>query len=315
MSALAKQVEPEAETDVTRALRSVFRAPYRVAPPTAGLRHHLLVCEDRFVVVLCVVDDILIEDARTGTWVGPGTVLEPKNRLEELRRETCAATGIPADRVVPMLWLMSGLSDPSGRPDPAIACSPVPEQLPPFVEEVCRAVRAPSDPSVDIARYFAGAGAMRAVQAARGRGEGMAKLLKAVESSLRSESSLGRTKLQVMGLDVAIEDLVNPSFLLPVLALAACEDWALATRKKTNGTGFSIDLEFDPTAILGYRLIDVRPAVPYVVIAPMLAAAHRCRRGDAFVFDDLIRQFLRWAMKNGLDGDVLEDFKTQIGRR
>jgi hypothetical protein len=315
MSALAKQVEPEAETDVTRALRSVFRMPYRVVPPTNGLEHHLVVCEDRYVVVLAVLDGILIEDGHTGSWVGPGTMLDPAARLDAIRRETSSVTGIPSERVVPMLWLMSGLADPSAEPNPAIACSPVPEQLLPCVDELCRITVAPYGSSPDIARYFAGAGSMRASQVARAGGDSMRKLLKAVESSLRSDSSLGKTKLQVMGLEVTIDDLVNPSFLLPVLALCACEDWALATRKKTNGTGFSLDLEFDPTAILGYRLINVRPAVPYVVIAPMLAAAHRCRRGDAFVFDDLIRQFLRWAMKNGLDGDVLEDFKGQIGRR
>lgn len=275
-------------------------------PPTVRFPHPVVAHNDYGLCALYVYEPVLLFDRKTEKWFGPDQSLDAATTLSELAIDLAAAAKAPQDRVTSIAWLPNGLHNGDGPLDRIIA-SPDPEATARMVQEMMmKNLSGSNEPtSTWLGGYVASALGPRTKVA-----NDMKRLIAAIELSL--SRAMGDSPIVAFGHELSIADLVDPSFLLPALALASYEDWILASRRKDVGTGFDIHLEPDPTALLGYRLERIEPAVPFLVMAPLLATATRCKDDGEYFFDDVVNQFTRWLIKNGRDATVLDDVEVRI---
>lgn len=255
---------------------------------------------------IVVHESVVLFDRKTGKWYGPDETIDTETKLAESTMELAAVARAPMDRVTSVVWLPNGLHN-GDTPLDRIVASPDAEAMARAIEETMpRILSASGEPTSPwLGGYVAAAlGPKQKIP------ESLRRLLSAIESGLNRR--MGDSPIVAYGHEISIADLLDPSFLLPALAVASHEDWGLASSRKDVGTGFTVKLAPDPTALLGYRLVGIHPATPFTVMAPIVATATRCKEGDEYYFDDIVSQFSRWLHKNGRDAKVLDDVEVRI---
>jgi len=275
-------------------------------PPTIRFPHPVLAHSDYGLCALYIHEPVLLFDRKTGKWFGPDQSLDADTTLAEMAMELAAVAKAPMDRITSVAWLPNGLYN-GETPLERLVASPDPEAAASAIQEMMiKNLSGSNEPtSTWLGGYVASA------LGAKGKiPNDMKRLLAAINLSLTR--ALGDEQIVAFGHDISISDLVDPSFLLPALAIAAYEDWLLAARRKHIGTGFEVHLEPDPTALLGYRLSRIEPAVPFLALAPIVSTATRCKEGDEYYFDDIVYQFTRWLSKNGRDATILDEVEVRI---
>ena len=246
-------------------------------------------------------------DERTGKWFGPTETIDPLSMAAEAAIDLASAARAPADRVTAIIWLPSGMSGGLSVPDPQIVASPEPAVAAQAIQDLmARRLTASSEPTVP----WVGAYAVSALGSKEKPPSEFRRLVAAVELSLGK--AIGDDPIVCYGYELSVADLADPHFLFPALVVAAYEDWSLATRRQIHGTGFQLNMEKDPSTLLGYRVTDIRPAIPFTALAPIVATARRCQAGGEYCFDDIVRQFGRWLKKNGMDATVLDDIEVRL---
>lgn len=311
-SEISKDTRESAENDFTLSLRSVADADrHIVSAPSASVPYHLVSVEGRALAVIEVIDDLVVE-SEGGLWQGPTLQFSVAKKLAEIKDRASKTLMVDPARILPILWLYKGIAEGASPSTTAVA-SRSPSDVIAAVERMTAGISGDRDVRIDA--VSAGAATVEAIQRTEMEGgSSFEKLVRAIRYAFLHELAVGKRTMRVMGVPISIDELVDPSFMLPVLAIAAYEDWQMATRKRTHGTGFCVDICADPKAILGLRLVNIRPALPFVVIAPVLAVVLRCKADDgSFVFDDLMRQVARWAAKNDINPLVFQDIRDQVG--
>lgn len=280
---------------------------FLILPPTVRFPYPVIAHGELGMAALIVYDGVAMLDERTGKWFGPTESIEPLKVASEAAIDLAAAARAPADRVTALVWLPSGLSGGASVPDEQIVASPDPAIAAQAIQDLmARRLTGSSEPTTP----WVGAYAAAALGSKERPPNHFRRLLAAVELSLAK--AIGESAIVSYGYELSVADLADPHFLFPALAVAASEDWHLATRKKIHGTGFRISLEPDPSALLGYRVTDIQPAIPFTALAPIIATARRCRDEGEYCFDDIVRQFGRWLKKNNMDAAVLDDIEVRL---
>lgn len=289
------------------AIASFLDTSFLLLPPTVNFPYAVVAHGDLGMAALIVHDSVVLLDAATGKWLGPGETIDPETMAAEAALELAAAARAPADRVTALVWLPQGLVGPDGVTIEQIVASPDPEAAAKAIQDLMvRRLSGSNEPTAP----WAGAYAASAMGATGRPSQPLRRLLAATEFSLAK--ALADAPIVCFGHEMTIADLVDPHYLLPALAIAAAEDWRMPTRRKTNGTGFRISLEPDPATLLGYRLTDIRPAIPFTALAPIVSTAMRSKEGDEYCLDDLVGQFGRWLKKNNMDAAVLDDVEERV---
>lgn len=280
---------------------------FLVLPATVRFPHPVVAHGELGMAAIVVYDGVALLDERTGKWFGPAETVDPQSLAAEAAIDLASAAKAPADRVTALVWLPSGLSGQASVPHEQIVASPDAAIVAQAIQELMsRRLTGSSEPTTPwVGAYAAAALGPKEKPASHFR-----RLLAAVELSL--VKAIGEDPVVSYGYELTVADLVDPHFLFPALAVAASEDWGLATRKQVHGTGFKINLEADPSTLLGYRVVDIQPAIPFTALAPIVATARRCREGGEYCFDDIVRQFGRWLKKNNMDAAVLEDIEVRL---
>lgn len=137
------------------------------------------------------------------------------------------------------------------------------------------------------------------------------------------ETVSARGDLVIQGLKVTPEDVADPSFLLPALLVSSAEDWAAVVASKKGQGGFHVRLKTDKNALLGYKVVGLDPATPFLLMIPVIQKMKLARKlrtslsGDGsnqetYVFDEVAEQFRRWLAKNRFDTDAIDDITIRV---
>lgn len=287
------------------AIMNYLDPSFLVIPPTVKFPYPVVAHNDLGFAALIIRDGIFLYDGRIDRWIGNDT-LDTNFEASELAIDLAAAARAPSDRVTAVTWLPDGRVG-DYQPDDGTIASQDPEQVAQRIMEIMQrrlsGSSAPTSP-------WAGTYAASAFGPRDRMTSPFQRLIAAIEMSLKH--AVGDAPIVCYGHEMSVEDLVDPYYLLPALVIAAAEDWYLPTRRRTNGTGFSAELDEDPTSLLGYRLVNIRPAIPFTALAPIIATLRRSKEGDEYVIDDIVHQFARWLKKNGMDARVLDDVEVRV---
>lgn len=303
MNASVKEAQPSRSTALTMLIASIDPTFYPL-PPTVKFPHIAVAHGDYGLAAVVVKDGVFVYDDGSDTWFGPSDTVRAGEVAARAALDLAAVARAPADRVTGFVWFRDGVgSDRSGS---AVA-SPDPAEAARFVEAgMAMRLTGSSEPTAPwLGSYTASAICPQDATPANLR-----KLLAATEYCL-GKAVAGRS-ITLFGLEFTVADLTDGRFMLPALLVAAMEDWNLAAMHRPEASGFRVYLEEDPSALLGYKVSDVVPAIPFVVLAPVTATLLRCLYGDTFNLDDIVMQFSRWLKKNGRDHTVVENVEERL---
>lgn len=254
--------------------------------------------------------DVALHDDTSNQWFSAGSSFDPLVVAAEIALDLAMRAKAPADRVTALVWMTKGMIEVPDGLDPQIVLGDDPRAVAVAAQDLMRMrLVGSSEPTVPwLGAYAASAMAPRGRPSPEFR-----RLLRALEYSLKQAvDEVGAETIVCFGHDVNVAAVVDPRFLLPALAICAYEDWWLAASRRERGTGFKIKAVPDPSALLGYRVEEIEPAIPFTALAPITATFMRCRKGNVLVLDDLIHQFGSWLIKNKLDDSVIDDVDTRL---
>jgi len=281
---------------------------FLLLPPTVRYPYPVVAHGDYGLCAILVHPEVVMLDPRTGKWVGrPSAVVDPEEMTDEAISDLLVAARAPEGRVTAMVWLPKGLGGPDNEVIGNVVASVNPQVAAEAVQDLmARRLSGTEEPTNPWLGSF--------VSSSMGPKERlpahMRRLIAATEYTVAA--TVGDEAIVCYGHELTVADLVDPQFLFPAIVIAASEDWRLATRRKTHGTGFDVRIDQDPTSLLGYRLVDIQPAIPFTALAPIAATVRRCREGNEYNLDDVVRQFVRWLRKNDMDISVVEDIDRRM---
>ena len=289
-------------------MSSCLSPPFLVLPPTTKFPHPVVAHGDFGMIAVVLNDGLVLKDDETGRWDGTSAAYDPHTMAEDAIMALSRAAKAPPDRLGAVIWFRNGI----GAPDDFTCVSQDPADLGRAVETVMRTrLSGHHEPMAPWIGAYASA-------ASTPKQPLDAKTLRAVK--LIDKVVAAATKgdpIICYSIELTPYDLADPAYMLPALATAAFEDWALVVRGKGGGppehkAGFRISLTPDPAALLGYRVESITPATPFNMLAPLVAALRRCMVDREYIVDEIVQQFGRYLQKHGLDATVVDEVDMRL---
>jgi hypothetical protein len=166
-------------------------------------------------------------------------------------------------------------------------------------------------PSVSIAERGAVAVKATVPAAMRAMPFSTKALVKMIELCL--EQVVGPRPIFAAGVQMKPADVVKPDFLLPALLITAAEMWNPVVVRKGGTGGFHLHLARDPSALLGFKVVEVHPSAPFLFFLPI---SHLFRTSllsdDECCLDSVIQIFIRWLVKNKQEADAVDDLDVRV---
>ena len=94
--------------------------------------------------------------------------------------------------------------------------------------------------------------------------------------------------------------------------IAASEHWTPVVANKKGKGGFDIRLETDKSSLLGFKVSDVMPSAPLVLLMPISHLFKKMINKDELLVDEIVSIFARWVEKYNLDTSELEEIDLKI---
>ena len=313
--ALAKSERDARRGGAVAALTAHLPPPFLVLPETTKFRGVAVAHGDLGLCAVVTYDEVVIYDEDKGTWWGPSGGVDPETIGVQAALDLAAAARAPAERVTYLVWLANGMTH---VPAPEGVCaSPDPELAAYMVQEIMsRRLSVSNEPAAP----WLGAYANGALAPTQPMPKALKRLCALIERVLIAE--FGDRPAVIETVEIPPHDLADPRFLLPAVLAAVHEDMSLLHAMSADRKGkviakpaFKLELAVDPGAFLGYRVENVTPSHPFFVLDPVVVLARRYRFHNEYLFDDVLGQFGRYLLKNGLDATVVEDAAGQIKSR
>jgi hypothetical protein len=301
-----------AKSPTERALNESLSKSYLTLPPTTRFAHPVVAHGEYGMVAVIGKEGLYLQNDATGLWDGTADICDPEDILARANRQLAEATRGPPDRLTAVLWLPGGI----GNSNKDICASKNPADLARTIENAMKRRLAVSDESL---APWIGAYASAALSSKPNPPHSMRRIVPLIESII--SATVQESAIVCHGVTLQPRDLADPRYLLPALATAAFEDWGVVVMggdkqpghgKAKRSRGFSLKLEPDPNALLGYRVESLTPDAPYIALAPIVGALRRCRERHEFVVDDLTEQFARYLKKHDLDAIAVMDVDMRI---
>lgn len=102
---------------------------------------------------------------------------------------------------------------------------------------------------------------------------------------------VGNTKMFAGGAQIDVEELVMPQFLLPALLLSAAENWTLPVVSQKGLGGFVVQMAYDESAVLMFRVTGLEVSSPLLFYLPVLDVLRKQKRGGEFILDHCVERF------------------------
>ncbi len=134
------------------------------------------------------------------------------------------------------------------------------------------------------------------------------------------EQAAGNRPIFATGVVLKPAEVVRADFLLPAMVLAASDAWTPVVARKKGQGGFRVRFRQDPSALTGYRVVDLEPSAPFLLMVPFArivrdAVLRRPGLGletEEVNLDAIIEQFARWVSQNGFDDSRMDDIDISI---
>ena len=295
---------------VVQALAPRFMPPFMVLGPTVKFPHPVVANGHYGLVAVLHRPGLLARNPVTGLWEGVESSATIDAEVLGLRQVMALAEAAqaPLDRLTCVVWLPDG----NGPSDALVCASPDPDALAAAVERAMteRLVEAKGEMAPWIGAYAAAA-----MAAPERESPEMERMRSIVESVI--EAARDHAPILCYGQVISAYDLADTTYLLPALVAAAHEDWSLVVGQPRPGRvtkgGFSVTFQPDPTALMGYRVENIRPSAIYMFIGPLVATFKRCREPNGeYNVTDLVDQFARFLEKKGIDATVVLDIEVRL---
>ncbi len=314
-SAAAVEIPGGRRSPALAGLSAHLPPPYLVLPPTTKFPGIAVAHGDFGLCAVVTYDEMAMHDEETGAWWAASVTLDPERIAAQAALDLAAAARAPAERVTALVWLTKGLSH--APPPDGVCAGPDAEMAAYMVQKLmARRLVGSSEP----VSPWLGAYAEAALGPKDPVPRSLRRLSQLIERCLRAE--FGDRPAVIETIEIPPQDFADPRFLLPAVLAAAHEDLAILHAlpqarkgKVVTKPAFRLDLAVDPGAFLGYRVANVTPSHPFFVLDPVVALARRYRYHNEYLFDDVMAQFGRFLMKNGLDATVVDEAARQITTR
>ena len=314
-SAAAVEISGGRRSPALAALSAHLPPPFLVLPPTTKFPGIAVAHGDYGLCAVVTYDEMAMHDEETGTWWAAAVTLDPERIAAQAALDLAAAARAPIERVTALVWLRKGLSH--APPPDSVCAGPDAEMAAYMVQKLMARRLVGSDEPLS---PWLGAYAEGALGPTDPVPRSLRRLSQLIERCLRAEFE-DRPAI-VETIEVPPQDFADPRFLLPAVLAAAHEDLAILHALPQDRKGkvapkpaFRLELAVDPGAFLGYRVANVTPSHPFFVLDPVVVLARRFRYHNEYLFDDVLAQFGRFLIKNGLDATVVDDATRQFASR
>lgn len=106
------------------------------------------------------------------------------------------------------------------------------------------------------------------------------------------EQIIAGRNVKIIGMDLSIDDLINPKFVLPGLLIMASEEWALPVLKKKGIGGFEISIIENKTdALFGYEAVDIKMSSSLFLFMPLMNIISRMEVNGEIILDPVLNFF------------------------
>lgn len=113
------------------------------------------------------------------------------------------------------------------------------------------------------------------------------------------------------GIDIGAKDIVGPTYLLPAVLTVAARRWAPPVVAAGKQGGFTVSLEPNKDAVLGYAVSGVDIANPVLFFLPVVDVVRRSfKNGECWV-DGIVEEFADYMKQQGHASDI-QDLEVRV---
>mgnify|MGYP000861569748 FL=1 len=113
------------------------------------------------------------------------------------------------------------------------------------------------------------------------------------------------------GIDIGATDIVSPAYLLPAVLTVAAMRWAAPVVASGKQGGFTVSLEPNATAVLGYTVSAVDISNPVLFFVPIVDVVRRSFKGGECWVDGIVEQYADYMKKQGHASDI-QDLEVRV---
>ena len=117
------------------------------------------------------------------------------------------------------------------------------------------------------------------------------------------------------GVEIDADFVAGADALLPVVIIAASDQWSTVVAKASGIGGFDARMVRDPEALVGMRVVDILASSPFLLFMPLAKIFKSTLSGEEFETDRLLGIFARWVQNNDLNDIHLDDIEVNVAIR
>lgn len=139
------------------------------------------------------------------------------------------------------------------------------------------------------------------------------KMLRMIKVTI--EKVIKERQVFLAGVDIDIDDLASPSFMLPAILVSAGLKWSIPVLSKKGQGGFLVSMEKDDKAVLGYTVTKIDQSAPLLLFVPMVDVIRRSFKNGDCVMDEVAQEFSDYLDRNKLDNSELGDMEINAATK